>query len=197
MLGQDALVLVWLPLVVAVAIIQMRKNASFGHTLGILILTTYACALVAVTLFPLPLQHELLAHLRTSDKALSNNFQPFKTIGDVLSSRITGVALRQLGGNLLLLVPSTFLMPALWKKLRSFKSAIIIAAVVSFSIEFLQFTISAALGFTYKITDIDDFLINVAGAAIGYIAYAIVARIARAKSLPDRTPTPNIKTAVE
>ncbi|MBS3989478.1 MAG: hypothetical protein KGZ44_05990 [Dethiobacter sp.] len=110
MLDQNVLILVWLPLTSAVAINLIRRNASFVRTFCMLMLTTYVCALVAVTLFPIPFQAELL-DLRRSEQVIFNNYYPFRTISDVLAHGNTRVLLLQLGGNLFLLIPLTLLLP--------------------------------------------------------------------------------------
>lgn len=180
MLGQDFFVFIWVPVVMIVAIVQMRKNASFGHTFGMLVLATYVCVLIIMTFFPFPVQPSWIADLRNGDLVFSKNFHPFKTISDILTHGFAKVSISQLIGNFLLLVPLTFLLPSLWERFRSFKSAFLFAAAISLGIELLQLALSAAFGFAYKTTDIADFLLNVTGATIGYGIYAIITHIARA-----------------
>jgi len=176
MIDQNILIFVWLLLVAAVANNLIRRNASFVRTFYMFMLTTYVCALVAVTLFPIPFQAELL-DVRRTKQVLFNNYYPFRTISEVLAHGDARVLLLQLGGNLLLLMPLTLLLPILFKRFRSFKSTIIVATAVSLIIEFLQLAISAVIGFTYRNADVDDILINVFGAMIGYGVYTVIAKI--------------------
>lgn len=185
MIDHNVLILVWLPLTLAVAINLIRRKTSFVRTFCMLMLTTYVCALVAVTLFPIPFQAELL-DLRRSEQVIFNNYYPFRTISDVLAHGGTRVLLLQLGGNLFLLIPLTFLLPILYRRFRSFKSTVIVAVAVSLSIEFLQLIISAVLGFTYKVTDVDDLIINVFGAMIGYGVYAAIDCFVRIRVVDSR-----------
>ncbi len=174
MLGYNIIMLVWIPLLLTVAFFEMRRNASFFHTLSMLFFTTYLGALVAVTLFPFPFQSELLLFMRNGGSTFVNNFVPFKTINDVLAEGTTQTLLRQIGGNILLLMPLTFLLPVLWERFRALRSALLVAALASLSIEILQITISAILGFTYKSADVDDLLLNTIGGLAGYGFYVAI-----------------------
>lgn len=183
MIGNDVIIFFWLPLVVVVAFVQLRRNATFGHTLAALFLATYLCLLVGTTLFPIPIQSNLLVDLRKEQQSkaefMHNNFIPLKTVRGVLSSPLASDKERQLGGNLLLLMPLTALLPALWPRFRRFRSALIVAAIVALGIELIQLAASTAYGFVWKIFDVDDIWINTLGAATGYGIYAVIAGIRR------------------
>lgn len=97
------------------------------------------------------------------------NLVPFKTIAEYITAYIDdsmrGVALRNLAGNLFLLVPLGFYLPFFvkqMKKLLPYMSAVAALIVV---IEVVQLaTMSGSL-------DIDDFLLNLAGAVIGFFIF--------------------------
>ena len=72
-------------------------------------------------------------------------------------------------GNLLLLMPMGALLPILWIKARSFKRIVIIGALVSLSIELLQYAL-AYLGYG-RVADIDDLILNILGVMIGYMIF--------------------------
>jgi len=178
MITDDAIVFIWIPLLVVVALVQRRRKASLARALGLLLLATYLCQLAAVTLFPIPVGREVLADMR-KEQFLHNSFVPLKTVRDVLASPLAGDRYRQLGGNFLLLAPLTILLPALWRKFQSPRAAFMVAAAFSLGIELTQLAISTAYGFTWKIFDVDDLWLNLLGAVFGYGVYAIIARIAR------------------
>ena len=72
--------------------------------------------------------------------------------------------------NLVLLMPCGFLLPLIVKKFDSFKRILLVNLGISLSIELSQL-------FNNRKTDIDDIILNVAGAIIGYIVYRLVAKL--------------------
>ena len=78
--------------------------------------------------------------------------------------------LRNLIGNILLLLPLGLILPILWSKFRDFRKTVFIGIVVSVAIELLQLIFSY-LGLGYRSTDIDDLILNTLGIVIGYIIY--------------------------
>lgn len=181
MITDDALIIVWIPLIVTIAFVQRRRNASLTRMLGLLLLATYVCQLVAVTLLPLPVQREVLAFER-QDQFRHNSFVPLKSVSDVLASPLADDRYRQLGGNFLLLAPLTILLPALWRRFRSPRAALMVAVIFPLGIESTQLAISTAYGFTWKIFDVDDLWLNLLGALFGYGVYTMIARTARNRS---------------
>lgn len=95
------------------------------------------------------------------------NLIPFKTIVDYASEAVgertlTGWAMKNLSGNILLFVPLGFFLPTLWKKQRRFKNFAITVCLSILSVEAFQlFTMLGRF-------DIDDLIFNLAGAAIGF-----------------------------
>jgi Glycopeptide antibiotics resistance protein len=74
-------------------------------------------------------------------------------------------------GNIVWFVPMGFFIPALGKKNRGFLKVILIGALVSISIESLQFVLNTG------VTDIDDVIFNTIGAAVGYLLYLICSMV--------------------
>lgn len=73
-------------------------------------------------------------------------------------------ALRQLGGNLMLLAPLGVLLPVVSTRLRGPLRLALIGAMVSFSIEILQ-----GLAVPGRAYDIDDVILNTAGVVLAYL----------------------------
>lgn len=71
--------------------------------------------------------------------------------------------------NVLLFVPLGFFLPVLCKRYRSFPRALLFGLCVTAGIELLQL-------FTFRTTDVDDLLTNVAGTVIGYFLAKAVTR---------------------
>lgn len=71
--------------------------------------------------------------------------------------------------NIILFMPLGFLLPALWKEYRSFKTVLFSGLTVSIMIEVLQI-------FTFRLTDIDDLIMNTLGAVAGYYLWKAAAK---------------------
>ena len=72
--------------------------------------------------------------------------------------------------NLVLFVPLGFFLPLLYKKYQHIKNVILTGFLFSLSIEIVQM-------FGWGATDINDLIINTAGACLGYLIYYLVSRI--------------------
>jgi glycopeptide antibiotics resistance protein len=137
---------------------------------------------VSVTLFPFPIGF----HDQNGDFSHAINIVPLISIienfnqigmaydGDVLF--MVYLIIRNVGGNILLLMPLGFLAPILWKKFRGVKAASLLGLFVSVTIELLQLFQRYGGGWG-RITDIDDVIFNVLGAVIGYLAYVFIFKI--------------------
>ncbi|MDQ0416636.1 glycopeptide antibiotics resistance protein [Croceifilum oryzae] len=97
-----------------------------------------------------------------------NNFVPFESIMRIFGSEVPGVALLQIGGNLLLLLPLGFYVSLLWRKVNSASKAFLVGIGVSLFIECLQFILTKMIGQDYRRFDIDDLFLNVMGYMVGY-----------------------------
>lgn len=139
----------------------------------------YISLVISVTLFPLPLGF----HFEYDNLFGSTNFFPFATIinnigqigtaydGDVLF--MISLIVRNVGGNILLLMPFGFLAPIVWNKAKGLKVATLLGLAVSITIELLQLLESFGGGWG-RVTDIDDVICNVLGAIIGYLIYVLI-----------------------
>jgi glycopeptide antibiotics resistance protein len=95
------------------------------------------------------------------------NLIPFKTISEyimaAIDGNIRGHAIRNLIGNLFLLLPLGFYLPFLFKKATALRMYAVVVAAFIVIIEVVQLiTMSGSL-------DIDDFILNFTGAIIGFL----------------------------
>lgn len=142
----------------------------------------YIFMVVSVTLFPLPIYFNTnveFVHHSINVIPLESIINDFSQIGvaydgDVLF--MIGLIVRNVGGNILLLMPLGFLAPILWDKFKSFKRITLLGFCVSISIEILQL-LETLLGGWGRITDIDDVICNVLGVMIGYLIYKLLIKI--------------------
>lgn len=140
------------------------------------IFTLYVFLLVGVTLFPIGIG---IKH-STEYFRLPINLIPFKEVVKRISEIGTAyngdigfqmsIILRNVGGNLILLIPLGVMSPIIWKKFTQIKMVIIEGFVVSASIELLQL-VEILCGIGLRVVDIDDVILNVLGVIIGYLIY--------------------------
>jgi glycopeptide antibiotics resistance protein len=119
----------------------------------------------------------------TSGTGAQDNLRPFATINRALD-RGTFLALFQVVGNGLLFVPFGFLAPLAFPRLRVL-TAVFVAAAASAALEIVQLTHIAG-----RIFDVDDVILNVAGACLGGLIagiWRLIAAIARALRLRSAT----------
>lgn len=143
-----------------------RVAGSWHRPVAIALACAHIGAVVGVTLFPLPLDGI------DPFRAPYSNVQlvPLATISLLLRGSQSA---RQLGGNLLLLAPMGLLVPIAWRAARPFWRTVAWGVVVSVAIEVAQFAVGATAGEFYRVVDVDDVLLNVAGVVIGRLVFAV------------------------
>ncbi|TXR59147.1 VanZ family protein [Bacillus sp. AY18-3] len=157
---------------------KSKKGVNWWKELISFLFVIYIGMVVAITLFPIPIGFPTgIENIR-----LSINIIPFasiiKDIGkigiayDVDVLFMIGLIARNVGGNILLLMPLGFLAPIIWDKFKKIKNTILLGLAISISIELLQLTESLFSGWG-RITDIDDVVFNVIGSIVGYFIYKI------------------------
>lgn len=70
--------------------------------------------------------------------------------------------IRNIVGNIVLLIPLGFMVPLLWERINTLKAILIFSVLCSFSIETIQYVL------TIGVFDIDDIIYNVIGSLIGF-----------------------------
>ena len=124
------------------------------------ILFVIYCAALAFVLF-FPNLH------RYSHGSRLYNIIPFATISELIGRLIEGtinadIVVRNIGVNILLFVPMGAFLPVLFKKLRKFRWVILVCFSATVVAELIQFI------FILGSFDVDDIILNTAGAAAGY-----------------------------
>ncbi|MGH0594752.1 VanZ family protein [Bacillus pretiosus] len=162
---------------------KSKKGVNWWEELNSFLFVIYIGMVVAITLFPIPIGFSTgIENIR-----LSINIIPFASIikdigkigiaydGDVLF--MIGLIVRNVGGNILLLMPLGFLAPIIWDKFKKIKNTILLGLAISISIELLQL-IESLFSSWIRITDIDDVICNVIGSIVGYFIYKITLMLA-------------------
>lgn len=141
-----------------------RHKTSF-RILCIVLFVLYVIALIYFLFFA-----EMLGRTDHSD-VYHYNLMLFKEI------RRFWVYRRQLGltvvflnlaGNVLIFAPFGFLLPALFRKVRTFGKVVILSIFLSLLVESVQLVTKTGS------FDVDDLFLNVLGGMLGYLVYRIV-----------------------
>jgi len=135
----------------------------------------HIAAVVALTLFPLTAQREVIQEGRALQLA-SNNFIPVMNTIDAIGQGRQSAVLRLALGNIAALAPLGVYGPFLWPRLRRWQAVLMAGIGASLAVETAQLLISTALGYTYRVADVDDVIFNAAGVMLGYAVYRLLAR---------------------
>ncbi|MET7886962.1 VanZ family protein [Streptomyces avermitilis] len=117
-------------------------------------MVAFAAVLARLTLEPSPAS-EALTH---------NNLHPGRSLHAYLSRPELRDAVKQIGGNVLLGVPFGVLLPMLAPRTRGIVRVGVLTALVMLLVELVQGALITGRAF-----DIDDVILNTAGALLGYL----------------------------
>jgi glycopeptide antibiotics resistance protein len=117
-------------------------------------MVAFAVVLARLTLEPSPASVELT----------HTNMHPGRSLRAYLDQPELRDAVKQIGGNLLLGIPFGVLVPVLAPRTRGILRILLLTAVVMLMVEFAQGALITGRAF-----DIDDVILNTAGALIGYL----------------------------
>lgn len=135
------------------------------------ILAGYLVALAAIVLAPFGPVHPT----EGEQLAASVNVVPFATMVG-LARQLPGQMVRQLVGNALLFAPLGFLLPALFLRFRNPLRLAATAVLVSLGIEAVQL-VMRLMALSPRSFDVDDVVLNVAGALLGFGLWWVVHRL--------------------
>jgi glycopeptide antibiotics resistance protein len=111
-------------------------------------------------------------------QVVDDNLVPFQTLGIYLNNLGSWFWMRNLLGNIALLLPLGVLGPIALPTLDRWWRIAFVALLVSTAIELTQLLVPD------RSADIDDVLVNVAGALLGYLAFLIVRAAVRPREAP-------------
>lgn len=143
----------------------------------------YAFLLLGVLYFPLVVDPVLRRELITNPapSAYRLNVIPFRTVGELLDRESPTQAVRQIGGNILLLVPLGILAPALWPRLRRLSELLGFACAFALGVEGLQYLARLAR-ISMRSIDIDDVILYIAGVVVGFVVWLALTFLRRSMS---------------
>lgn len=141
-----------------------KKRTTFGRELGLGVFVFYVFLLFALTVFRdgyFIWQFKFYFHRPLSQINIIPLVETFKLAkGQSIIDFIYN-----LYGNIMWFVPMGIFIPALSERRLNFWKVVLIGALISTSIETLQFILNTG------VTDIDDVIFNTLGAAVGYLLY--------------------------
>lgn len=155
-------------------LLVLAMRLGTWRTLVALIAVGHLVVLASVALFPLPVDHVLLANGRayaanTAGEAL--NLVPFRTISMQLAAGASAAGRTEALLNLFVLAPAGIYLPILIPRLRSWRTFLPAAIVLGGSIEAAQLAMSLVIGFRYRTIDVDDWILNTIGLVMGFAAW--------------------------
>ena len=163
--GERILAMFWILLRLTACLRQRRVD--WKRELLLLLWYVNLAVLLRIVFFPRELDGGRVQPLLFDPSSLFPlriNWIPFKNLLDYDSRRDL---LLNVIGNAAVFIPTGILLPVLFPRCGSFRKTLLYGALLSLCIELLQ------LPFSVRATDIDDLLLNVLGAAVGYGLFAL------------------------
>lgn len=151
-----------------------QARATLRREILLFVVALYGVVVVAATLLPLP-------GSAVSGKGSISFFPGLSTYlcfthkGDTPSEELI-FCWRELVGNIALFVPLGVLLPFVSRRAASARSVLMIALAISVSIEAIQF-LQRSVGMVRSV-DIDDVILNLAGALLGYMVVRLLRTVA-------------------
>ncbi|KZE73541.1 hypothetical protein AV654_31925 [Paenibacillus elgii] len=167
-------------LVIAVILTALHNISTKNNViknLTLLIFYLHILVVISITLFPIPVQSNLLLSLNRGNIEPNMNFIPFKSIIDIMQNSVSPfVAVKQIAGNILMCAPFGFYAPLLFQQLKSVIRIIISGILFGLCIELSQLIIGVGIGFFYRSLDVDDIILNTIGVILGYAFLTLLKR---------------------
>lgn len=102
------------------------------------------------------------------------NLEPLSTIDRALDLGPRSPSFRLMVANIAAFIPLGILLPLAFPASARLAVVLLGALALSSAAEIGQLAISVNLAYAYRSTDVDDVILNVAGAFIGYTSFALI-----------------------
>jgi glycopeptide antibiotics resistance protein len=122
------------------------------------------CAFAFMVAFAVVLARLTLQPSPASEALTHTNLRPGRSLQAYLDQPALRDAVRQIGGNILLGVPFGVLVPVVAPRTRGVLRVLLLTAAVMLMVEFAQGALVTGRAF-----DVDDVILNTAGALVGYL----------------------------
>jgi glycopeptide antibiotics resistance protein len=167
------------PIAAALAALVAWRAARTGQPAFIVVMRAlfvlYLGWVAGATLFPLPVRAGVVA-LEAAGRHVDAGLVPLASIRDVLMHGTPFARAWILGGNVLTLAPFGFLLPFTAPWMGSWLRMAAVALLFPLGIELAQLGVSLVLGYSYRVAEVDDVLLNFAGILLGFAVYQVLRR---------------------
>lgn len=174
LLDGGVLFLLGVPALAVCAWLAVRRGLPVGYALLWVGVGVYLIAAGDRLFFPLAVDPGV-REIATADLGDQSrvSLMPLATVRELIGRPSSYQAVRQIGGNIGLLLPLGGVLPILVPHLRRFGALLLAASAFTLAIESVQYLGSGA-GFMRRAFDVDDLMLNVFGAVLGYAAWWLV-----------------------
>lgn len=163
-----------------VRIIKLIRDKKINWHLEIirLLFIIYIAELVNVTLFPvfIDIGNKLSIFPISYEKRVYSVFVNINPFYYNFNHASLHTVIKNILGNIFLMIPYTILLPFNFRKMRKWYTAIGTAFLTSVSIELIQLVWQLTMLSTARKTDINDIIQNLIGAVIGFVCYNFLFR---------------------
>ncbi|MDZ4064003.1 MAG: VanZ family protein, partial [Coriobacteriia bacterium] len=181
----------WFPivgaaLILVVSVAGLLARAPWRRVIPQAILATYAVFAIDLTLLPVyfDLGARTMYRMDWAFWQRSVNLVPFQTMIAQLAPGAPPTAVPQILGNLALMFPFGVLAPVVFPRLHRARSFLISALCVGVGIEALQLLEKVTL-ISRRSIDVDDVILNVAGALLGFFVWDFVHAVVGRQERPE------------
>lgn len=133
------------------------------RAVAIVAFAVYLVVLLALTFAPIGADNELGKRI---------NLEPFATIQSALRHGPGSGVFRLMILNVVAFAPLGLLLPMVASWARGLVVVFVVALSLSAAIELGQLAVSQYVGYAYRSADVDDVILNVLGALVGYFLFA-------------------------
>lgn len=157
-------------------IIKLKKQkAPIERYIIYAIFYIYIAKVIDEVFFPFPCDENMISMFKRTHSNIKHNIIPFKSIiGYFNTSKFRTI---QFYGNILLFMPMGYLLPLIKTNINKLSKVLTISFCISLGIETMQLMISFMYGFAYRSFDVDDIIMNVFGAFLGFVFLKLTAPI--------------------
>ena len=144
-----------------------RGRPPWPRALSLTALTFYLAALIGLAFGGIPIDRSLLDDLGRFQGLGRFNLMPFWFVDNLIRDPSWKVLLLVIG-NVALFAPLGYLLPVLWNRYQRLRAVAVAGFLTSLTIELTQLGISSLLSHSYRLFELDDLILNTAGAVLGW-----------------------------
>ena len=154
--------------------VHARRRGDLGFAVAVSALfVLYLGWMTSAVFFPIPVEATVRA-LEGPARPIDVQLVPLRGVEAVLASGMLGTIVWLVGGNILVFVPFGFMLPIVTPRTDGWRRAALAGLALSLTMEATQLAVSLLVGYAYRVTELDDVLLNVLGVLLGFSLYRLV-----------------------